>query len=62
MLCKTCQRRSNCIPAALAADDHHMYALLERLKQCDRYAQEAQGYATLPSPQHRPPLPIQHPA
>jgi hypothetical protein len=48
MLCQQCQQRFDCIPAALAANDSYMYALLERLKQCDRYREETS------TPQARP--------
>ncbi|NEQ43407.1 MAG: hypothetical protein F6K00_07550 [Leptolyngbya sp. SIOISBB] len=37
MLCQTCKRKSDCLPAALAAGDAQLYALLEGLKGCDRY-------------------------
>ena len=51
MLCRTCQKRFDCIPAALAANDRHMFALLEQLKQCDRYAKEENGVPVLSTPQ-----------
>ncbi|WP_204139367.1 hypothetical protein [Halomicronema sp. CCY15110] len=37
MLCQTCQRKSDCLPAALAANDTRLYTLLKRLECCDRY-------------------------
>jgi hypothetical protein len=42
MLCNTCQQKSDCIPAALAANDSYLYKLLERLKKCDRFSPEKQ--------------------
>lgn len=62
MLCQTCQRRFDCIPAALAANDTHMYSLLERLKQCERYSKEEQVVATLKNPRQRNHFPVQRPA
>lgn len=53
MLCRTCEKRFNCIPAALAANDRHMFALLEQLKQCDRYAKEEQGVSIISQPQRQ---------
>ena len=41
MLCTTCKQKVDCLPAALAANDTHMYKLLARLKECDRYVQES---------------------
>ncbi|MEM1309676.1 MAG: hypothetical protein AAF722_18385 [Cyanobacteria bacterium P01_C01_bin.70] len=40
MLCKSCTRKSNCLPALLAANDTRLYELLERLKGCDRYQKQ----------------------
>ncbi|NER79441.1 MAG: hypothetical protein F6K42_07630 [Leptolyngbya sp. SIO1D8] len=62
MLCKTCQQRFNCIPAAFATNDSQMRALLERLQQCERYAKEEKGYRALSKPQPGKRIPLQHPA
>ncbi len=40
MLCHTCKKRLDCIPATLATHDTYMFTLLEQLKKCDRYRQE----------------------
>lgn len=53
MICSKCQQRTDCIPAALAAKDSSMYALLERLEKCDRYTQKQEA----PAPKQRSSMP-----
>jgi|GEM_PF-4744276 len=53
MLCNTCKQKSNCLPAALAANDTRLYALLEGLKGCDRHQTAPQSAAQPPMPRRQ---------